>query len=298
MSSKPIVFVTGATGSVGSSIIHQLSTLDDVEVRAGVHSFKSESALKLKSYPNVSLVKFTEDANIVKEAFKGVDRVVMIFPSIVDYERVTKLWLTTAKESGVKNVVHLSGLGISEHSENGPLIIGRYQWANQQFVESSFPQWTIVQPNFFLDNIIKFYGPSIKNSSKWSNSANNGKTSFVDVRDVAAVCVESVRFPDRHHGKKYPVTGSESLSDSEQADMLCKELGRTITYTPISPEEEEKQLISHGMPPILAKDYVVLNNFRAAGYCCEPHGTVKDVTGKNPITFSQWLTENATLLKE
>jgi len=147
------------------------------------------------------------------------------------------------------------------------------------------------------DNIIKYSGHPIKTYSAWSKAANNGKTSFVDARDISAVIVESVLHPEKHSGKIYVLTGPEALSDTDQAEILSKELGKTITYKSLPAEEWEKQLVSFGTPAAVAKDLVVLDGFRAAGYCGQVSPAVKEVTGKDPISFAQWAKDNAHALK-
>jgi uncharacterized protein YbjT (DUF2867 family) len=56
------------------------------------------------------------------------------------------------------------------------------------------------------------------------------KTTFIDVRDIAAVAVR-VLTETGHENQRYTLTGSEALDYYEVAARLSAALGRTIRYT-------------------------------------------------------------------
>ena len=66
--------------------------------------------------------------------------------------------------------------------------------------------------------------------------AGDGKASFVDVRDIAAVAVQALlsgsskNGENRHIRKAYDITGGEALSYGQTAEILSKEIGKTIKY--------------------------------------------------------------------
>jgi len=230
-----------------------------------------------------------------------VDRALILGAFSPNYAKMTTQWLEAAKAAGVKHIVYFSALGVHAGTLNGPhggpFTVGAWKWANEEFVRNNFSSWSIVQPSFFHDNLAKFELPAIKNHGQWSNSSNNGKTGFVDCRDISGVIVELLLNPEKHNKKSYELTGPAAISDSEQAEILSKYLGKPIKYVPITPEAHLKQLLGWGVPELIAKDLVTLDWMRAQGWTAKVTTAVKDVTGKDPIPFEQWAKDNKDLFK-
>ncbi len=106
--SKPVVFVIGASGNVGTATLTSLSAkyADKVEIRAGVRN--PEKAEKLKGIPNVAVVQATMgDSNLVG-VFAGVNTLYIVTPATGNrIELVTKT-TESAKEAGVKHIAVVS----------------------------------------------------------------------------------------------------------------------------------------------------------------------------------------------
>jgi uncharacterized protein YbjT (DUF2867 family) len=291
---KPTILVTGSTGSNGSQVVKILSSNSNVNVKAAVRDINSDNAKKLKECgSNVSLVALSEDEKSANEAFKAVDTAVIIAPFSADYNVLTGAWLNAAKKNGVKHIVYLSAAGVGPNSPNGPLQAGKWKYANEQFIIANFPSYTIVQPSFFHDNLAKYSAAGIKGYGQWSDNSKDGPTSFVDCRDISAVIAAGASDPEKHSKKTYVCTGPAALTGTQQAELLSKYMGKTVKYTAISDEEYEKNLLGWGTPAILAHDFMVLNQFRALGYSAGISPHVKEVTGKDPISFEQWAKDNA-----
>lgn len=57
----------------------------------------------------------------------------------------------------------------------------------------------------------------------------DGKASFVDTRDIAAVAAEALTSSE-HEGKTYTLTGPAALGIAEVASILSEATGREINY--------------------------------------------------------------------
>ena len=71
---------------------------------------------------------------------------------------------------------------------------------------------------------------------------------MIDTRDVAAVAAEIAASPTTHRGKTYWPTGPESLSYAAAAKVLSEVLGRTITYYPLTFDEQKQVMVDAGCP--------------------------------------------------
>jgi uncharacterized protein YbjT (DUF2867 family) len=74
------------------------------------------------------------------------------------------------------------------------------------------------------------FGSSIRSQNAFYAPVGDGKISFVDVRDVAALAVKGLIDDqyDRHNCKAYNITGYDAFSYGEAAEILSKEVGEKI----------------------------------------------------------------------
>ena len=141
-----------------------------------------------------------------------------------------------------------------------------------------------------MQNFVNIYGNSIKSKGAFYVPAGDGKLSFVDDRDSAAVGVK-VLIDDqhnRHYGKAYPMTAPEALSYGEAAEILSREVGRKISYVDIAEESARRGLKEIGMDDWFINSMMELYAIVRAGYASYLSSAVKDITGKKPISFSQF----------
>lgn len=94
--------------------------------------------------------------------------------------------------------------------------------------------------------------PAIAKTSSFGSLAGSGRVGMVDTRDVAAVAASIAATPAPHAGKTYWLTGPETLSYSDAATMLSKALRRTITFHPLTFEEQKQAMIDAGLPETVA----------------------------------------------
>jgi uncharacterized protein YbjT (DUF2867 family) len=101
----------------------------------------------------------------------------------------------------------------------------------EKIVEESGIPFTLLRPNFFMQNFVNLHGPSIKSNNAFYASPGNAKVSYVDVRDIARVAVRLLTMgnnSNEHYDKAYNITGPEALSYQDAAEILSSEIGRKI----------------------------------------------------------------------
>jgi uncharacterized protein YbjT (DUF2867 family) len=95
------ILVTGATGTVGSEVVKQLSRdASNYNIKAGVHSI--ENANKIQQYDRVRALQIDYDRiEGLESAFKDVDKLFLLtHPSSKTVEHESNL-VTEAKKSGI-----------------------------------------------------------------------------------------------------------------------------------------------------------------------------------------------------
>ncbi|PWU79094.1 MAG: hypothetical protein DLM72_19195 [Candidatus Nitrosopolaris wilkensis] len=120
------------------------------------------------------------------------------------------------------------------------------------------------------------------------------KVSFVDVRDIAAVAVQTLTSNDdsQHKGKAYTVTGGQALSYRQAAEILSKEVGKKIDYVNISDEDARKAMNGMGMEERFIDGMMELYNIIIAGHLSQTTNTVEQIIGRKPIPFEQFARDN------
>lgn len=200
-----MILVTGATGNVGSEVVKCLA-----EKRA---QFK---VLTRKEFD-------FEKPETFSPAVQGVEKLFLVRPpSIADVDRCFKPLIETAKVSGVKHIVFLSLLGaeknrIVPHRKIEDIILG-------SGISSTF-----LRASFFMQNLSTTHAPDIREKDEIMVPAGNGKTSFIDVRDIAAVAAKALT-DSGYENEAYSLTGDEALTYSDVAEILSRVLGRKIVY--------------------------------------------------------------------
>ena len=113
----------------------------------------------------------------------------------------------------------------------------------EKFIEQSGIPFTFLRPNEFMQNFVNFYSPSIKGNNAFYVPLEDAKVSLVDVRDIAAVAVKSLRDEEKHKNKTYLITGPEAVSYHQLAEILSNTTGRKINYVNISEKEKHQKYL-------------------------------------------------------
>jgi uncharacterized protein YbjT (DUF2867 family) len=132
------------------------------------------------------------------------------------------------KYGGINHIVMLSSM----MAETGlGTTIGQLHRQEEKIIEESGIPYTFLRPSVFMQNFVNYLGQTIRNQNAFYLPAGDGKVSFVDVRDIAAVSIQEVLTSDnRHIGRAYTITGQEAITYGQAAEILSTEIGKRISY--------------------------------------------------------------------
>jgi uncharacterized protein YbjT (DUF2867 family) len=270
MEAEKMILITGATGNVGRELIKQLdNTRHPIRVL-------SRNPKKATFPKNVEIV--TGDLNnteSMKAALTGVRKVFMI--QVPGNEK----FLQVAKEFGVQHIVFLSAAAIEFPIDNA---IGRAHLYTEELIRDSGMQWTFLRPGAFMSNAFQWVR-SIRSEGIVRAPFGDVASTPIDPRDIAAVAGHSL-MELGHEGKIYTMTGPEVLTPREQVHTLSTILGQDIHFENIS-REMAKETMNQFVPEEIVEASLDLSQ-NAVGHPVEVLDTVKEVTGQNGRSFSQW----------
>jgi uncharacterized protein YbjT (DUF2867 family) len=89
------------------------------------------------------------------------------------------------------------------------------------------------------------------------------------------------------------MTGPEALSYHQVAEVLSNATGRKISYVNISEEEAKAAMKEIGMSDWLINTVSELSDYFRKGKASEVSPAVEEVTGRKPISFSQFANDYA-----
>jgi uncharacterized protein YbjT (DUF2867 family) len=286
---KPFL-VTGATGTVGKEVVKQLSAKGQT-IRAAARSANDDKTFGNLNGVQVVQLDYETPASLAL-AFKGVDSLFLLTPFQSNMVDLTSNLVREAKNARVKYIVKQSVMGAEAEPGITPSRLHRQA---EKIIEESQIPFTFLRPNFFMQNFVNFFAQTIKNQDAFYLAAGDGKVSFVDVRDIAAVAVHSLvdGVGSQHEGKAYDITGGEALSYGQAAEVLSSEVGKKINYMNISDDDARKGMKDTGADDWTINSMIELFEIIRAGYASAVSPIVEQITGHKPVTFEQFAKDHA-----
>lgn len=282
---KHTTVVTGATGNVGSEVVRGLLARGR-SIRVAVPRPK-EAQRMFGNDPSYTRLVFG-DAGTYGNAFRDAQALFLVRPpQITNVKRDIIPALEAAKEAGVQHVVFISLQGVERNR------VVPHRRVEDYLKTYHGPAWTFLRPSFFMQNLATTHRDDIRDRDEVFVPAGRGRTSFIDVRDVAAVAVK-VLDEAGHQGRAYELTGRNTLDYSEVARILSEVAGRDIRYTNPSPWRFWYRMRERGQPAgyvgVMIALYTVCRLGLAAGVTEE----TERLLGRAPISFRQFAEDYVT----
>lgn len=269
------ILITGATGTVGRHLVQQL-TASGHRVRA-----LTRDASRAGFGPEVDVVEGDlTDVATLGPAFDGVEAAHLITfggdegEDLANGDEIVAL----AEKSGVRRASVLSG------------------WATtsvEAALKAGSVDWTLVAPVEFMSGALE-WAPEVQEHGRVSTLATFA-SAVVHEADIAAVAAVALT-EDGHAGRTHHVTGPEALTPQERTRLIGAALGRDLTYTALTVEQERERLGALGYP----EDYIefgVQLALNVPEQAARIRSTVEDVTGRPARTFAQWASDNVDRFK-
>ncbi|HTW47852.1 MAG TPA: NAD(P)H-binding protein [Acidobacteriaceae bacterium] len=276
-----MILVTGATGNVGSQIVHQLLAQGQ-KVRAF-----TRDAAKIAPWNGrvqVALGDFTHPDTFAS-AVAGV-KGVFLMNGALDDELFRQL-VAIARERGVRRIVFLS----SQLAADPASPIGRLHKGKEDALLASGLEVAIIRAGSFMSNTNQWVG-SIKSQGLVYDPTGNGPVAPIHPADIAAVAVHALTAPKLSE-TLFEVTGDKPLTTAERVDILAKVLGRPLRVVEVTAEAAVEGLVKNGIPPHVAQALGASFAAIRDGHAATVTDTVERVTGQKPRSYESWVREHA-----
>lgn len=270
------VLVSTPSGKVGQELVKLLAA-KGVALRLGAHTVEKARA----AFPGQEVVRLDHtDPATHAAAVQGVDALYLASPG--DFPAAPeKALVDAAKRAGVKRVVKLAAIG-AEHSDNPLRQV-------EEHVRASGLAHTFLHPSWFMQNFSTSGAPSIR-AGTLAEPAGEAATAFIDTRDIAAVAAAALLEPG-HEGKTYTLTGPELLTRHQVAAAIGEEIGRKVTYLPISDEQFRAAVKGH-LTPAYTELLSYLYGVVRAGHTSVKTDAVPQVLGRPATPFAVFVKDH------
>ncbi|HTB21597.1 MAG TPA: SDR family oxidoreductase [bacterium] len=281
-----MILVTSATGTVGSEVVKQLKATGLPLTAASREPATAQAKL------GVPAVAWNWDRpGDFAGALKGVSTLFLgTPPGLLEEQAYGMSAVAAAKEAGVKKIVKLSAIGVEHMPESAHRRI-------ELAIEAGGFQWVFLRPGFFMQNLNEGMVQGIKESGVIALPAGDGRTSFIDARDIAAVAVKALT-SDVFNGQGLTLTGSEALGYVDVAAHLSRAVGKPVRYDDVAPALFTAAMLKAGMSKHYAEFLTTLyDQVVRKGFAATLTDNVEKITGKPPILFAQYAKDYAPAFK-
>lgn len=275
------ILVTGATGNVGRPTLTALQALG-VSVRAGV---RDPSRVDL----NVETVALDFDSPATWDAaLEGIDGVFLLRPPAISDVGPTLNAFIDRGQSTLQRVVFLSVAGAEKNTFIPHAKVERHLRAGPV-------PWTLLRAGFFGQNLCGPYRRDICEDDRLYVPAGEGRASWVDARDLGEAAARALLDPEAA-GQAWTLTGPETRSFDEVAEILSQQLDRRIRYVRASVPGYLRHLTRHrALPWTAAGVYLALHLAIRLGAEDRVDPTLERVLGRPPRTIHDTIHDHLDL---
>jgi uncharacterized protein YbjT (DUF2867 family) len=277
-----MILVTGGSGMLGGAVLAEIARSGS-PVRAMYRS--SADMAKAPAGVDAVIADFA-DMDSLARAMNGVGAIYIVCGPVPDL--VEGNVIVAAAAAGVGRIVLTSALGAADYPTSFP------SWHRkvEDRLKATGIAHCILRPNAFTQNILTYFAPSIRADGAFYAAMGDAKTSYVDVRDIAAVATAALLDP-AHNGRIYELNGPQALSYADVARMISRHAGIDARYVDIPEEAQRAAMLSQGMPEWQVTALLGLQRYYTGGQGHTEDEVLAGLLGRAPRTVDQFLSENA-----
>ncbi|SEW29056.1 Uncharacterized conserved protein YbjT, contains NAD(P)-binding and DUF2867 domains [Chitinophaga sp. YR573] len=285
MNNQKNISVFGATGKVGSELLHFLSA-------AGIPTIAvTRNKSKVKSLPFVDWLEADLADKVTLGKTMENSKAVFLASSVSrNFSTEQNNVIETAKEYGVQHLVKLSSPGADKNSPN---FISRPNGEVEELLKASGLEWTILQPNSFMQNWLGEFSQTIQKERKIYEATGEGRKPYIDTRDIAEVAFTILTNPANHRNKTYLLTGGEAVNYYQVAEAISKVIGEKVDYISLTADEFKQRMESKGMPWGMINTFLTIAEFQRSGNATFVNDTVSKLLNKAPRTIENFARDYA-----
>lgn len=206
-------------------------------------------------------------------AFEGVDRAYVMLPAGNVQAQALLMPVVNALIARKIKIVFQSVFGV-DADDSIP-----YRQIELAIERAGVP-FVILRPNWFTDNFHTYWKAGVDHGVI-AVPAAQGKTSFIDARDIADSAATALT-TQRFDGKAFNLTGPEALGYADAAALLSEVTGKPIVYQATDDASFIAMLTGAGVPNDYASFLASIFHPVREGWTAAVTDHVQQLTGQAP----------------
>ena len=280
-----MILVTGATGQVG---YHLMEELADAGADATAMVRVEAKAADLPGSPQ-HVVAGLDDPPAA-EVLQAFDRVFLLSPAHESQVELETIFIDALVAAGHRpHVVKIAVDGFQDPDSDVRFMRTHRQIAVH--LDATGLPVTYLAPNLFMENLLEA-ADTIRDQGTIFAPAGQGRIGFVAASDVARVAARILTEDGSgHEDQTYVLTGPEALSYAEVAARVSAVFAREVDYDDLAEALAKEQMQASGLSPWQVDGNLELFEWIRHGGTDSVTSTVRDLTGDDPQTIEDWLSE-------
>jgi NAD(P)H dehydrogenase (quinone) len=280
-----MIALTGASGRLGQLTVRRL--LDHVDAARVVALSRTPEAVAELGVANRA-ADFDAPGALVR-AFDGIDRLLIISTNVMDTTgrriRQHTEAVRAAARAGVGHIIYTS-ISQADDPDNPAAVAADHRATELALAESGVP-YTVLRNYVYTQLLLAGLDVTLRTGSIVDNNGH-GACAYVTREDCAAVAA-TVLAHGGYQGQRLEVTGPVALTLGDVAALITEFTGIPVRYLPISDEQTVTDLVRHGMPASLARQFATIGAAIRHGYTGTVTDTVRQVTGRAAVSVAEFL---------
>lgn len=285
------ILVTGATGNIGTEVVHYLSVLGrDSEIILAVRNVESAKS----KFPNSSALSFRpfdfELQSSFDGAFAGIDILFLLRPPhISEVDKFFQPLLLSAKKNGIDKVVFLSVQG-AEKSKVIP------HNKIERLIKSMGFKYIFVRPSYFMQNLTTTLLPELQKSQSITLPSGRAKFNWIDVKNIGEASAVLITSFEKYENKAYEITGTENKDFQEVTEMLSDVIGTEFSFKNMNPIRFYFKKRKDGMESGFAMVMTILHFLPRLQKEPDISDSFNRLTGKQPTTLKEFISREKGII--
>ncbi|WP_328349778.1 NAD(P)H-binding protein [Mycobacterium sp. NBC_00419] len=276
------IVVTGVSGNVGRPLVEQL-------LRAGAHVRAVTRRAEGARMP-AGAELFADAADAVKGASAVFLNSRALGPALADV-------VSCARRQGVAKLVALSAINADDDDARQP---SRYRGDRnrecEQLAVASGLSWVSLRPSVFASNFPGMWAAQISAGDVVAGPYAGASAAPIAEADIAAVAARAL-LTDDLVGRRIPLTGPQSLTNSELVTIVGTVLRRPLRYLEVPAESVRERFVANGFSAQFADAYIAMQEATATTPAVVTDD-VERILDRPATPFARWAADHTALFSK
>ncbi len=259
MATPQNITVLGATGNIGTVLVHRLLATGHKVTAVARASARLDALAQAGA---IAAAGDLHDVALLTEALRGADAAFLMIPPnmtspdvLGHMAQVGEAIATAVRATGLKQAVHLSSIGADAAAGTGP-VLGVH---DQEARLNAVPGLTVahLRPAYFMENLLANVGMIQHMGITGSAMRPDLQFPMVATKDIAAKAAELLDQGDFENHSVHYLLGARNHSMQEATAIIGQAIGRPeLPYVPFGYDDAQKGMVQAGLSENMAELYI------------------------------------------